>query len=162
MVAGDATATSPQPRNIVHYRCLYYPWPSGGQATEPSSTIPTCPHGTYLSAVIHFPGCWNGRDLDSPDHKSHMAYPINGRCPSTHPVGIPTLLLTVRWQMVGNVPANQLSLSSGGQFTMHADFWNAWAPDAMKWLVDNCLNVKRNCSGISRDQVKASATFLPA
>ena len=24
------------------------------------------------------PSCWNGKDLDSADHRSHMAYPISG------------------------------------------------------------------------------------
>jgi uncharacterized protein DUF1996 len=159
MIAGDAMATSPQPRDVVHFNCLKYPWPSGGQATGPSTTIPTCGPGTYISARIQFPGCWNGRDLDSADHKSHMAYPRGGRCPSSHPVGIPTLLLRVRWQMVGGVPASQLSFSTGGQHNLHADFWNVWAPDTMRWLVDNCLNARRNCRSIGRDQVGAAATF---
>jgi hypothetical protein len=46
-------------------------------------------------------------NLDSPDHKSHVAYPkagpasfsgtsVGGDCPSTHPVKIPQLMLEVR------------------------------------------------------------------
>jgi len=27
---------------------------------------------------LFFPSCWNGKDLDSPDHKSHVAYPDGG------------------------------------------------------------------------------------
>ncbi|MAD83961.1 MAG: hypothetical protein CL912_13445 [Deltaproteobacteria bacterium] len=51
--------------------------------------------------------CWDGVNLDSPDHKSHVAYPKNGpqqftgtstggACPSTHPVKIPQIMLEVR------------------------------------------------------------------
>lgn len=51
--------------------------------------------------------CWDGQNLDSPDHKSHVAYPVTGPqtftgtsvggdCPSTHPVKIPQLMLEVR------------------------------------------------------------------
>jgi hypothetical protein len=52
-------------------------------------------------------------------------------------------------------PSSQLALSSGGQFSMHADFWNAWTPAAMQWLVDNCLNATRNCTDVARSQIGA-------
>lgn len=50
--------------------------------------------------------CWDGKNLDSPDHKSHVAYPsggpaafsgtgTGGACPSTHPVKIPQIMLEV-------------------------------------------------------------------
>jgi hypothetical protein len=50
--------------------------------------------------------CWDGKNLDSPDHKSHVAYPVagaqtftgnsvGGACPSTHPVKIPQIMLEV-------------------------------------------------------------------
>lgn len=48
--------------------------------------------------------CWDGKNLDSPDHKTHVAYPTNGpasfdtdggACPSSHPVKIPQLMLEV-------------------------------------------------------------------
>jgi hypothetical protein len=51
--------------------------------------------------------CWDGKNLDTPDHKSHVAYPTNGAhafdgsstggtCPDTHPVKIPQIMLEVR------------------------------------------------------------------
>jgi hypothetical protein len=48
--------------------------------------------------------CWDGVNLDSPDHKSHIAYPTagpasfhtdGGACPASHPVKIPQLMLEV-------------------------------------------------------------------
>jgi len=42
-----------------------------------------CPQG--LRADIHFQSCWDGMNLDSPDHKSHVAYFSdldNGKCPT--------------------------------------------------------------------------------
>jgi hypothetical protein len=153
MIAGDAAARSPQPTDIVHYNCLRYP--QGGQVTGSSAAIPTCPGGTYLSAKIIFPGCWDGRNLDSPDHKSHMAYPRKGSCPVSHPVSLPTLAIRLRWKTARSIPSSQLALSSVGQLSMHADFWNAWNPAVMQWLVDNCLNATRNCTDISRSLVRA-------
>jgi Domain of unknown function (DUF1996) len=160
MVAGDAKATSPQSTDIVHYNCLRYP--NGGQAGKSSAAIPNCPPGTYLSAKIVFPGCWDGRNLDSPDHKSHMAYPVRGRCPVSHPVGLPSLSIRLRWKTARGIPSSQLALSSRGQFSMHADFWNVWSPSVMQWLTSNCLNDTRNCTDIARNQVAAATGSFPS
>jgi hypothetical protein len=151
MVAGNSAARTAQPINIVHYNCLHYP--TGGQATGRSAEIPSCPAGTYLSAKIVFPSCWDGVNLDSPDHKSHMAYPVRQVCPVSHPVGLPALGIRLRWKAARGIPSSQLALSSGGQHSMHADFWNVWSPSVMRWLVDNCLNATRNCTDIARNQI---------
>lgn len=60
-----------------------------------SSTFPTkmCTGG--IRATIIFPTCWDGKNLDSPDHQAHMAYsPGSGAlagsaCPSSHPIRVP-------------------------------------------------------------------------
>ena len=45
--------------------------------------------------------CWDGVNLDSPDHMGHVSYPANGTfdnqgpCPSSHPVRIPQILYEV-------------------------------------------------------------------
>jgi len=43
--------------------------------------------------------CWDGVNVDSPDHKSHVAYPagILGACPSSHPVEIPQVFIETIW-----------------------------------------------------------------
>jgi hypothetical protein len=151
MVAGDAAARTAQPTDVAHYNCLRFP--QGGQVTRSSAAIPSCPPGAYLSARIEFPSCWDGVNLDSADHRSHMAYPSRQRCPVTHPVGLPALSVRLRWKAARGIPSSQLALSSGGQFSMHADFWNAWSPSVMRWLVDNCLNATRNCTDIARSQI---------
>ena len=154
MIAGDSTARTAQPTRIVHYNCLRYP--TGGQVTGSSAAMPSCPEGTYLSAKITFPGCWDGVRLDSPDHKSDMAYPVKQNCPVTHPVRLPTLMVRLRWKTARPIPSSQLSLSSGGPYSMHADFWNVWSPSVMAWLVDNCLNRTQNCTEIARSRIAAA------
>ena len=67
MIAGNADATKPQ-RHIL--------WSCGPTSGRPASrSIPTCPSrsDTTLQLTVTFPECWNGRDLDSPDHKSHLS-----------------------------------------------------------------------------------------
>lgn len=160
MVAGDAKATRPQSLMVTSFDCVRFP--NGGEVTARNSAIPTCPAGSYLSARVMFPSCWDGRNLDSPDHKSHMAYPTRERCPVSHPVSLPVLSIRARWKTIRSTPSSRLSLASGGQFSMHADFWNGWSPSVMDWLVANCLNATRNCANISRSQVRAPTGSFPS
>ncbi|XWW94145.1 hypothetical protein V2A60_002087 [Cordyceps javanica] len=42
---------------------------------------------------VYFPSCWDGKNLDSADHKSHMSFPAigdynSGVCPESHPVAV--------------------------------------------------------------------------
>jgi Domain of unknown function (DUF1996) len=138
MIAGDAMATTPQDLRITFWNCGI----AGGLA--PSSTVPSCPdaRGSSLRLHVRFPNCWDGKQLDSLDHKSHMAYSLGARCPATHPVAVPSIALIFRYPSLGG---DDVSLSSGGQFSAHADFFNAWRPGELKKLVNGCLNALVHC-----------------
>ena len=138
MIAGDHEATSPQPLTAVEWACR-----EEGAKKPWRAEIPTCPAGTDLAFRVNFPDCWNGVDLDSADHRSHVAYSsLAGDCPSTHPIRIPELAMTVTYPNVGEGP---LSLSSGSPFSGHADFMNGWRPGALEALVEGCLHRARQC-----------------
>ncbi len=138
MVAGDSHSMEPQSLGVTWWDCGDH----GGVA--PSSTVPTCPPGPATSLRLHvrFPDCWDGRHLDSPDHKSHMAYSKLGRCDEVHAVAVPSLSITMQYPVAGG-PG--VELSSMGQFSGHADFVNAWQQAELKRLVDYCLNALRVC-----------------
>jgi len=166
MVAGDQHAMRAQPIRIVYWTC----GGQGGTRLRPSTTVPrscpvvrhvwrgkarkcpTCPLEpvtvtnrvpTYLELHVNFPDCWDGRRLDSPDHQSHVAYPMRGRCPRTHPVALPQLTVITRYRDHGG-PG--LALASGGVYSAHADFFNAWRQDELARLVTPCLNALRHCA----------------
>lgn len=138
MIAGDARATAPQDLRVTFWNC--------GAATgmPPSATVPTCPDGRVSGLRLHvtFPSCWNGTRLDSADHQSHMAYPMRGRCPASHPVAVPAISLIFRYPIAGGTG---VSLASGSQYSAHADFFNAWRQPALTALVEGCLNALRHC-----------------
>ena len=138
MIAGDATATAPQGMRVTFWSC------GALSGVPPSSTVPTCPEGrgSFLRLHVRFPSCWDGARLDSADHKSHMAYAMGRRCPSTHPVAVPAITQIYRYPTRGG---EGFSLASGGQYSAHADFLNAWRPDALARLVDECLNALVHC-----------------
>ena len=106
-------------------------------------TVPSCADGTFLVMRVTFPDCWNGRDLDSADHRSHMAYSRRGQCPPSHPVAVPRLFLGVRYP--GSDGGDDVALSSGGPETAHADFFNAWDQAELERLVHECLNAGVHC-----------------
>jgi hypothetical protein len=138
MIAGERHATAPQDLRVTFWNC----GATGGPAR--SASVPSCPEGRATSLRLHvnFPSCWDGRRLDSRDHLSHVAYAMRGRCPSTHPVAVPAISLIFRYPIAGGAG---VTLSSGGQYSAHADFFNAWRQPALASLVDGCLNALRHC-----------------
>lgn len=48
--------------------------------------------------------CWDGQNLDTPDHKSHVAYSGTGAtgggpCPASHPVKLPQVMYEIMWDV---------------------------------------------------------------
>jgi hypothetical protein len=143
MIAGDATATAPT--RAASFRCINDK--NGGIQTKSGNTFPSCDAGEGLLESVTFPECWDGKNLDSADHKSHMVYAANSRksCPADHPVKVPQVTFEAIYHHV-NGPASQFKLSSGDPFTLHGDFFAAWDNNTQKALVDKCANVDRNCT----------------
>jgi hypothetical protein len=112
-------------------------------------SVPSCAAGMVLTLRVHFPDCWDGTSLDSPDHASHMAYstysPTERRaeCPPTHPVAVPRIRLAVRYPTGGGPGVRP---SSGPGYTAHADFVNAWDQTTLARLVRRCINGNVRCA----------------
>jgi hypothetical protein len=138
MIAGDRSASSPQGMQITFWNC-------GAASAAPASTeVPTCPDTRAQSLRLHvnFPNCWDGKRRDSADHKSHMAYATRGNCPASHPIAVPAISLIFRYPITGG---SGVTLSSGGQYSAHADFFNGWRQGTLTSLVNGCLNALRHC-----------------
>ncbi|WP_406315218.1 DUF1996 domain-containing protein [Streptosporangium sp. NBC_01639] len=142
IVAGNAKATQPDDSTISRWSCLH-----AGQVGA-SKDFVNCPAGTMLESYLDFPHCWNGRDLDSADHKSHMAYPVAGDCPASHPVVVPKLRQVLRYPVNGD-PA-RFRLASGPGYTMHGDFFNAWPEAEMEQRVRDCIRPIIKCGADGR------------
>lgn len=78
-----------------------------------------CPGG--IRATVIFPSCWDGKNLDSPDHQSHMAYSSQGMggtglagaaCPASHPVRVPQVMYEI---MLDTKPFNKKEYFEGGK-----------------------------------------------
>lgn len=149
MLAGNPNARSNAgtlESQAISYHCLDYTNP----AIPETPYIPTqpCPNG--IRQQIFFPSCWDGINVDSSDHKSHVAYPSSsdsGYCPTTHPFRLISLFYEVIWW---GIPYKSQIAAGTGEFVLsngdatgygsHADFVNGWNNDLLQRAVDTCLN----------------------
>jgi hypothetical protein len=154
IIAGNARATGPQPQNAgqdsVRWTCGVDTNNGPTMVTGSTAAMPSCAAGTDLWAVIRFPQCWDGVNLDSADHTSHMAYGTYGvGCPASHPVALPEITYNVHWP----VPAggtNGWRLSSDmytgpGGYSLHADIITAWDPTVSNTWLQNCVRRDADC-----------------
>jgi hypothetical protein len=114
----------------------------------------SCPAGSQLNIRYQAPSCWNGRDLDSADHKSHMAYPDRATlvCPASHPVPVPMLEFKIAFPVSGDM--SRVRLASGRGYSWHYDFMNAWDGPTLQALVSHCVNGGLQCDPRGYDQYK--------
>ncbi len=134
LIAGNAHATSASQEHNVFWGC------STSFPTSP--TAPNCPSNEELHVRVDFADCWDGVNLDSPDHVSHVAYSTNGTCPAAFPVPVPELSILVKYPN----PGSKWFLSSGPSYTMHGDFINAWDVAEMAKLTSVCLDAGVKCN----------------
>jgi Domain of unknown function (DUF1996) len=138
IIAGKSRAVAPQPIDVVWWNCGAF------SGVRRSSGLPrACPVGSSLELHVRFPECWDGRRLDSPDHQAHMTYRDRERCPATHPVLLPELILIVHYPLRSG---RAVALSSGGEYSAHADFFNAWDQDALTGIVRRCSQGRPRCA----------------
>ena len=149
MIAGDKTATAAQPNTNWSCRDHY----TGDFAYIPSN----CPVNDFVRMEVQFPQCWDGVNLDSPDHKSHMAFPISrnlplkSSCPATHPIPLPAITEKFDYPVTGKFPArwrltsDMYSATLRGGFSAHADWMNGWIPSVMQTIVTRCINRSVDC-----------------
>lgn len=117
-----------------------------------------CKAGDTLVANTVAPNCWNGKDRDAPDHRSHMAYAGYGdwgylKCPASHPFVIPQQENKAMWTVTFDMP-NRVGLPSDHMLpgakpgeTLHADYIETWDARAKAIWHAHCIDKGLDCSG---------------
>jgi hypothetical protein len=158
-VVGSPMQTAEQFRN---HRGFVEGWECGNSYFNVNfpASCPTSPD-VQLNIRFQAPSCWDGRYLDTPDHQSHMAYPVvnpgtnNNICPASHPVALPMIEFKMAFPVNGDL--SQVRLASGPGYSFHYDFFNAWDDPTLKALVDHCVVGALQCDARGYDQTHPEA-----
>ncbi|MGZ8983194.1 MAG: DUF1996 domain-containing protein [Methylotenera sp.] len=153
MIAGSPTATSDQGGH--HDFTCGHP---KGLPNIPGAGDSYCTKGSSMVMSVIFPQCWDGKNLDSPNHKDHMSYTGSGGCPATHPVQIPEISFHARYAITTDAGTSKWRLasdnyptSSPGGYSAHADWMNGWTNDPVSGrtfpeiFTQHCLQAGVNC-----------------
>ena len=137
IVTGDAKTITNGPVNSrAHWTC------SGTTNRFSATQYVLCPRGQLVQRVHDFAGCWNGTDLDSANHRTHVAFAdsTTGACPEGFKA-IPQLRITLSYRVpagdsyaVDSFP-EQLRKPS----TDHDDFTSVM-PNALARMVATMIN----------------------
>ena len=112
-----------------------------------------CPVGSWLRAFVTFPTCWDGKNLDVADHRSHVAWGTPQGCPGDHPYNIPEIAIQAFFTTDANFLAGKWHLSSDEMMpgtvagsTLHMDYWEAWSRSMKDLWNTNCIDGHLTCS----------------
>ncbi|MEU3897477.1 DUF1996 domain-containing protein [Streptomyces sp. NPDC045251] len=128
---------------------------TGFEDRQLKDKYPLCPSGSDVVRTFTFQSCWDGRNIDSANHRTHVAFAAaDGSCPDGfRPV--PRLVQRIVYDV--DAP----SLQDGGKtvplfavdsfpeqlhkpVTDHSDFINVFDEDLMREMGD-CINGGREC-----------------
>jgi hypothetical protein len=128
---------------------------TGFEDRQLKDKYPLCPQGSDVVRTFKFQSCWDGRNIDSANHRTHVAFAqADGSCPEGFKA-IPQLVQRIVYDV--DAP----SLEDGGRTTPlfavdsfpeqvhkpvtdHGDFINVFDENLMQEMV-KCINDGRKC-----------------
>jgi hypothetical protein len=121
-------------------------WTCTGFEDRITTKYPICPEGSQTVRIADFPGCWDGQNTDSANHRTHVAFADeNGECQDGF-VAIPQLRITLTYDLPqGEIFAlDAFPAEQHNPITDHNDFVNVMSEDLMDQVVD-CINTGQQC-----------------
>ncbi|MFI1364788.1 DUF1996 domain-containing protein [Streptomyces griseochromogenes] len=165
IITGDAKAFVNGPGNAnASWSC------TGFEDRQLKDKYPLCPSGSDVVRTFRFQSCWDGRNIDSANHRTHVAFTApDGSCPAGFQA-IPQLVQRIVYDVAAP------SIQDGGRtvplfavdsfpeqlhkpVTDHGDFINVFDEDLMRDMVD-CINSGRTCGPRGGDD--SGATTAPS
>ena len=140
-------------QKAVGFNCLYDPFLQPDKKPEDTLQRHFLPDKEFLEAncrygiraEVLFPTCWNGKDLSSPDLRSHLAYSDSGanggRCPKGYDVPIMQLLFETIYPTGNFRGRNGYYVFAQGDPTgygYHGDALIAWQGTTQQDAVRDC------------------------
>jgi hypothetical protein len=122
-------------------------WTCSDTLSRQTSKYPVCGPGAEVVRVLDFPSCWDGRQVDSPDHRAQMLFPVAGGGCAAGMFAVPHLRITLAYEIP---PGTRYQIDAfDGQanspITDHAFLINLM-PAALMTKVVDCLNQGQVCN----------------
>ncbi|MGW1764176.1 DUF1996 domain-containing protein [Streptomyces sp. NPDC002073] len=144
IITGDAKAFTNGTANAnASWSC------TGFENRQLRDRYPLCPRGSDVVRTFSFQSCWNGRDTDSANHRTHVAFAqADGRCPRGFRA-IPQLVQRIVYAVPGGGRSALFAVDSFPEqlhkpVTDHGDFINVMRDGLMNRAV-TCINSGRAC-----------------
>ncbi len=141
IITGDAKAFTNGDANAnASWSC------TGFEDRQLRDAYPICPEGSQVVRSFAFQSCWDGRNTDSANHRTHVAFTQDdGRCPSGFRA-IPQLVQRIVYDVP---PGPGFAVDSFPEqlhkpVTDHGDFINVFDAKLMRKVV-SCVNGGRTC-----------------
>ncbi|MFF5085402.1 DUF1996 domain-containing protein [Actinoplanes sp. NPDC000266] len=121
-------------------------WSCSNTPGRTTMKYPICDDGAEVVRIFDFPSCWDGRQLDSPNHRQQMVFPAaGGGCPAGT-FAVPHLEISMTYA----VPAGRryrVDAFDGQRYSPLTDhgFMVNLMPDALMKRVVTCLNAGQAC-----------------
>jgi len=165
MVAGDPGRRT-QNSSVFEQKGINMVCLGGNQPEQPGFPKGKC---DAIRAQVFFPSCWNGKDLDTPDHKSHVAYPYKGDyntgvCPASHPVAIFSIFYEFFFETKQIPDWNRFAFSCGDPtaYGYHGDFIMGWTDRDKLQVAHQYCSGGANCPTLGNQPGEAQTLVYPA
>jgi Domain of unknown function (DUF1996) len=144
-LTGDSKPTSRGPANARNS------WTCSGFTDRLSEKYPICPPGSQVMRVHDFPSCWDGKNIDSDNHRAHIQFPDanTGACPAGTRA-VPQLRISISYdipldvQKKGQYQVDSFPEENHNPFSDHNDFLNVNSTRQMAKIA-YCINAGRRC-----------------
>jgi len=121
-----------------------------------------------MRSEVYFPSCWDGKNLDSPDHKSHVAYPAigdynGGVCPQSHPVALLSIFFEFFFE-TQQFNGGKFAFANGDPtgFGFHGDFVMGWKDRNLLQTAHRDCVAASNCPKLGNQPSQARPLIHPA
>ncbi|WP_039938284.1 DUF1996 domain-containing protein [Streptomyces himastatinicus] len=141
IITGDAKAFTNGTANAnASWSC------TGFENRQLKDKYPLCPKGSNVVRTFKFQSCWDGRNADSANHRTHVAFAgANGACGKGFKA-IPALTQRITYKIAPNkvFAVDSFPEQLHKPVTDHGDFINVMSNSLMKQAV-KCINSGRKC-----------------
>jgi len=121
-----------------------------------------------MRSEVYFPSCWDGKNLDSPDHKSHVAYPAigdynGGVCPQSHPVALLSIFFEFFFE-TQSFTGGKFAFANGDPtgYGYHGDFVMGWTDRGLLQTAHRDCVTAANCPKLGNQPSQSRPLIYPA